>query len=88
MKRPFKPAIAGFRPADQYFGRRQASACMETVRCHSLATTSGKSRLLPVPDAALDPARKFGICLGWLRLFYSIISESHVSPRRRTAANE
>jgi hypothetical protein len=49
---------------------------------------SGKSRLLPAPGAAMDPARKFGICLGWLRLFHTIISETYVSPHRKAVGNE
>ncbi len=35
---------------------------------------------MPPTDAALDPGRDFMIRLGWIRLFYAIVSENYDLP--------
>jgi hypothetical protein len=36
---------------------------------------------MPPIDAAVDRGRDFMIRLGWIRLFYAIVSEKHVHPK-------
>jgi len=39
------------------------------------------------PRAGFGPARGLMICLGWLRLFQAIISETYIPPTRKPSAH-